>query len=287
VQVVDKIQKDSSADLDGNIQIGDMLMKVDGTNLEELWQAKELLLGQPDSFVTIDVARQPQGKPLRHFKVTLKRRNLSIDRSSVTPSTYNGAPPQYRTTAPYRVADHPQVAASGACAWVLCVGVRDGCVCVRGVARDRCHPHVDAECPSRAPLTWEARSVCGVAGGALAARALVLHALVAARSAAEHGVASVLVLVLHALLPARGGAAGSSAAHGLVHFSFADLLGALGARHRRHAQPLLGVWSFSQPRGRLQPLGQHRASHPCIGASRDPGSGSCHVRRFVLQLFRW
>ena len=84
---IDKIQKDSAADLSGRLKPGDVVVRVEGRSISDLEQAKELLIGQEGSQVAIEVARS-EGGALRIFEVILTRKNLSIrrgDRGSLDP----------------------------------------------------------------------------------------------------------------------------------------------------------------------------------------------------------
>jgi membrane-associated protease RseP (regulator of RpoE activity) len=84
---IDKIQKDSAADVSGRLKPGDVVVRVDGRSISDLEQAKELLIGQEGSQVAIEVARS-EGGALRIFEVILTRKSLSIrrgDRGSLDP----------------------------------------------------------------------------------------------------------------------------------------------------------------------------------------------------------
>ena len=77
---IDKIQKDSAADVSGRLQPGDVVLKVDGQPITVLDQAKELLIGPEGSSVSIEIARSDGA--IRIFEVVLTRKNLSIKRDS-------------------------------------------------------------------------------------------------------------------------------------------------------------------------------------------------------------
>ncbi len=84
---IDKIQKDSAADASGLLKPGDVVVRVEDRSISDLEQHKELLIGQEDSQVAIEVARS-EGGTLRIFEVILTRKNLSIsrgDRGSLDP----------------------------------------------------------------------------------------------------------------------------------------------------------------------------------------------------------
>jgi len=77
---IDKIQKDSAADVSGRLRSGDVVLKVDGQPITDLEQAKELLIGQEGTSVALEIARTDGA--IRIFEVVLTRKNLSIRRDS-------------------------------------------------------------------------------------------------------------------------------------------------------------------------------------------------------------
>ena len=83
---IDKIQKDSAADVSGRLKPGDVVLKVDGQPISGLEQAKELLIGLEGSSVSLEVARNDGA--IRIFEVVLARKNLSIKRESSTPQDF-------------------------------------------------------------------------------------------------------------------------------------------------------------------------------------------------------
>ena len=75
---IEKIQKDSAADVSGRLKVGDIVLKVDGQKITAMEQAKDLLIGQEGSAVALEIARSDGG--IRIFEVVLSRKNLSIRR---------------------------------------------------------------------------------------------------------------------------------------------------------------------------------------------------------------
>lgn len=59
---VDEIIQGSSASAEGTIQVGDILLAVDGVSVagKDLCQARDLIVGPPDSFVSLTFARTEQ-----------------------------------------------------------------------------------------------------------------------------------------------------------------------------------------------------------------------------------
>ena len=86
---IDKIQKDSAADVSGRLKPGDVVLKVDGQPISGLEQAKELLIGLEGSSVSLEVARNDGA--IRIFEVVLSRKNLSIKRDTQTPDYLSSA----------------------------------------------------------------------------------------------------------------------------------------------------------------------------------------------------
>ena len=86
---IDKIQKDSAADVSGRLKPGDVVLKVDGQPISGLEQAKELLIGLEGSSVALEIARNDGA--IRIFEVVLSRKNLSIKRDTQTPDYLNSA----------------------------------------------------------------------------------------------------------------------------------------------------------------------------------------------------
>lgn len=86
---IDKIQKDSAADVSGRLRPGDAVLKVDGQSITHLEQAKELLIGQEGSSVALEVARADGA--IRIFEVVLTRKNLSIKRENSSADYFNSA----------------------------------------------------------------------------------------------------------------------------------------------------------------------------------------------------
>ena len=85
---IDKIQKDSAADVSGRLRSGDVVLKVDGQPITDLEQAKELLIGQEGTSVALEIARSDGA--IRISEVVLTRKNLSIRRDTVASSTSYG-----------------------------------------------------------------------------------------------------------------------------------------------------------------------------------------------------
>eukprot|EP00960_Hanusia_phi_P034445 751078-Hanusia_phi.AAC.3 len=97
---VDEIIQGSSASADGTIQVGDILLAVDGVSVvgKDLCQARDLIVGPPDSLVSLTFARSraefdPQGKSSKEYTVRLKRalKRSKMDNSSVS-DVQEGAP---------------------------------------------------------------------------------------------------------------------------------------------------------------------------------------------------
>ena len=86
---IDKIQKDSAADVSGRLRPGDAVLKVDGQSITHLEQAKELMIGQEGSSVSLEVARADGA--IRIFEVVLTRKNLSIKRENLSADYLNSA----------------------------------------------------------------------------------------------------------------------------------------------------------------------------------------------------
>jgi len=82
---IDKIQKDSAADVSGRLRSGDVVLKVDGQPITDLEQAKELLIGQEGTSVALEIARSDGA--IRISEVVLTRKNLSIRRDTLASST--------------------------------------------------------------------------------------------------------------------------------------------------------------------------------------------------------
>ena len=83
---IDKIQKDSAADVSGQLRPGDVVLKVDGQPITVLDQAKELLIGLEGSSVALEIARSDGA--IRIFEVVLTRKNLSIKRDVRAADSY-------------------------------------------------------------------------------------------------------------------------------------------------------------------------------------------------------
>eukprot|EP00961_Rhodomonas_salina_P055153 740967-Rhodomonas_salina.1 len=73
---VDEIICGSSADADGSIQVGDTLQAVDGEGVEgrDLTKVRELIIGTPDSLVTLSFERPRQYQPVTHKSVAAPHR---------------------------------------------------------------------------------------------------------------------------------------------------------------------------------------------------------------------
>jgi len=93
---IDKIQVGSAAGLDGSLQPGDVIVRMDGVQVSSLEQARELSQGPDGSSVRIEAVRNTGG----WVSVTLQRRSLnSADAraslrmsTTMSPNSYGNAP---------------------------------------------------------------------------------------------------------------------------------------------------------------------------------------------------